>query len=1164
MKKLLLLWLLTLAATVAVHAQRVEVYRQLPSDQITASASSTLRGSSAAAAVDGAGMRGDLHEANNLGHGMWVSQASVGTVRYSPSTREGVVWFLCQVGDKNSPPRQVDQIRVWNHNQNEHTRRGLNKVYIEYSADGQTWQLLPDGRLDYHVIPESVGRNPEPADLILNTPGLKARYICFTAAAGGEGNHYDRNDPVVMREAADMHQNPDYYGLAEIRFYTKERADVRTLAPVSELSLAASQGYLKTPEGPSREFTLRFDNPIYAGADLAFECGGRTWSAEIAPSGVGVVRYDGLFPAGYMEETAKLVVRLTSRQGTVEKRFEVPAARKWTVNFLSHSHQDIGYTHRQMDVMKLQWRNLERAMDLAERTKDYPEGARYRWNTEATWSIAGYLEAYAGTDKAARLIQAVRDGVINIDAPLGSILTGICRQEELMHMFDDAHRLAREIGVEVNTAMMSDVPGQVWGLTTAMSKNGVKYYSPGPNYVPFYGKIGNDRAAALHVEWGDRPFYWQSQSGTDKVLVWQAGRGYSWFHGWLAGRLSVCGVEPIWNYLQELETDEFPYNTCYLRYTVHGDNGPPDELMPDVIRAWNERYDSPQFRITTTKEFFTAFEEQYGEYLPTYGGDMTPTWEDGASSTARETAMNRESAARLARTEILWSMLSPESDYPARELAEAWKNVLLFSEHTWGASASGPDPYSQFTKDLWAGKKMYADSADVQSRRLCDEAMAGITAGEGYVQVLNTNLWPRTDVVTVAADLTGKRLLAPSGEPVAVQRLHDGGWIFLAEEVPALSSSVYRIVPAKTSAKAKKSLEAPVSMIDGNTLDNGLVRVAVDPAKGTIRSLKAVGSDYEYAAGEGLNDYIYSGRIAADPRGIDRVTGVETLDDGPVAATLRIVSDAPGCNALWRDVTVYRGLGRVDIRNTVDKQDILEHESVRFVFPFNFAHPEITMDLAMSEMHPEREQLAGVNKHYYSLLNGMAVGDLEHAVCLTTLDAPFVELGTPSGEDYRLNPRHGYGWWPSAQISPVVYSWVMNNTWRTNYKASQGGVASFRYSLQISDPFDLKLKQRGAEREQPLIAVESGRPEPVGRLFRLEGRNRIAVSGIAPSADGTGYIVRLQNMGDQSVHSAFVWGRMKARRVSVCDYREQPLAPFDDRSFWMKPFEYLMLKVETE
>lgn len=49
-----------------------------------------------------------------------------------------------------------------------------------------------------------------------------------------------------------------------------------------------------------------------------------------------------------------------------------------------HSHLDIGYTHRQDDVMKLQWRNLERALDLAERTKEYPEGSRYCWNTEAT------------------------------------------------------------------------------------------------------------------------------------------------------------------------------------------------------------------------------------------------------------------------------------------------------------------------------------------------------------------------------------------------------------------------------------------------------------------------------------------------------------------------------------------------------------------------------------------------------------------------------------------------------------------------------------------------------------------------------------------------------------------------------------------------------------
>lgn len=1162
MKKPLLLLILALIAATAGFSRQVDVFRRLPG-AVAATASSTFGCQLPALAVDGEGMQGDLHAAHNLGQGMWLSEATAGRVRLNDSTKEGVVWFLCDLGAGNGRAAAVDQIRVWNYNQSDHTRRGLKKVYVEYSADGQNWTLLPDGKNEFHIFPKSAGRNPEPADYLLETPGLEARYICFTAAADGEGNHYDRNDPAVMREARDMQQNPDYYGLSEVRFYRREKVAAESLSPVTQAVFEASQGYLKHPDGPSREFSLRFDAPVHAGATLVFDLDGRKWTTTIAPSATGVVRYDGLFPAGYMEETADLQVRLESPQGAFEQRFEVPAARRWEVCFLPHSHQDIGYTHRQRDVMKLQWRNLERAIDLAERTKAYPDGARYRWNTEATWSVMGYLEKYAGTERAEKVLQAIRDGVVNVDAPLGSILTGICRQEELMHLFDDAHRIAAMTGVELNTAMMSDVPGQVWGLSTAMAQNGVRYYSPGPNYVPFYGKIGNDRAAALHIEWGDRPFWWESQSGTDRVLVWQAGRGYSWFHGWLAGSLGVCGTQPIWRYLEELETDEFPYNTCYLRYTVHGDNGPPDEQMPDIIRAWNEQYDSPQFRISTTKEFFTAFEERYGEDLPVYKGDMTPTWEDGAASTARETAVNRESSARLAQTGTLWSMLCA-GEFPAEEFNCAWKNVALFSEHTWGASASGPDPHSQFTRDLWAGKKMYADSADVQSRRLRADALKPL-AGEGeYIHVLNTNLWKRSDVVTLGAeiDLAGKQLLDAAGRVAAAQRLHDGRWIFLAEEVPALSSAVYRIVPQKKGRKA----EAPhVSSVKGEwVLDNGLVHVEIDPEKGTIRTLKAAGDDFDYAAGSGLNDYLYTARIASNPQQGSPVSRIRVLDDGPVAATLRIESEAPGCKSLRRDVTVYRDLERVDILNTVDKLDILDFENVRFVFPFNFPHPEITMDLAMSEVHPEREQLAGVNKHYYSLQNGLSVGDLEHGVCLTTIDAPFVETGTPSGEDYRLNPRHGYGWWPSAQISPVIYSWAMTNTWRTNYKASQGGVATFRYSLQPGDPFDLKLKQRGLEREQPMVAVRSNRSRPVAQLFRLAGRNRIAVSGITPAADGSGYIVRLHNMGRQAVHSSFVWGALHGTRAWTCDHRERRLAPFDTASFWMQPYEYRIVKIEIK
>lgn len=44
------------------------------------------------------------------------------------------------------------------------------------------------------------------------------------------------------------------------------------------------------------------------------------------------------------------------------------------------------------------------------------------------------FEKYAATEKAERLKQAIRDGIINVDMSLGSILTGISRQEELMHI----------------------------------------------------------------------------------------------------------------------------------------------------------------------------------------------------------------------------------------------------------------------------------------------------------------------------------------------------------------------------------------------------------------------------------------------------------------------------------------------------------------------------------------------------------------------------------------------------------------------------------------------------------------------------------------------------------------------------------------------------------
>ena len=72
-------------------------------------------------------------------------------------------------------------------------------------------------------------------------------------------------------------------------------------------------------------------------------------------------------------------------------------------------------------------------------------------------------------------------------------------------------------------------------MVPALAERGIKYISSGPNYVPSIPELG-DRVGYSDRAWGDKPFYWLSPSENEKVLFWQAAKGYSWFHNFNVGR----------------------------------------------------------------------------------------------------------------------------------------------------------------------------------------------------------------------------------------------------------------------------------------------------------------------------------------------------------------------------------------------------------------------------------------------------------------------------------------------------------------------------------------------------------------------------------------------------------------------------------------------------
>jgi len=76
---------------------------------------------------------------------------------------------------------------------------------------------------------------------------------------------------------------------------------------------------------------------------------------------------------------------------------------------------------------------------------------------------------------------------------------------------------------------------------------------------------------------------------------------------------------------------------------------------------------------------FKAFEDKYGSQLPQQKGDWTGYWEDGAASSALETAENRATSYRLSQAEALWA-IKGGVDFPVDKVREAWKNVILYSD----------------------------------------------------------------------------------------------------------------------------------------------------------------------------------------------------------------------------------------------------------------------------------------------------------------------------------------------------------------------------------------------------------------------------------------------------------------------------------------------------
>lgn len=872
-----------------------------------------------------------------------------------------------------------------------------------------------------------------------------------------------------------------------------------------------------------------------------------------------------LLPENVGLKSTMVNLTISSASGKFVQEINVPAKKKWTVYIYPHSHVDIGYTNLQEVVKDLHIRNIDVGIDIASKTRDYPDGAKFVWNPEATWVVERYLnKATAGQKQS--FVNAVRKGWIQIDAAHSNINTSTCSDEQLLAMFKSSAQIESFTGIPITTMVQMDNPGASWGLVQAAAKNGVKAFFSFPNYYD------------LRQAWENKPFYWLSNNGKDKLFYLQA---TSYGYGFRAkgqkyglGKIQAFTTEydrlstdnPLENFIdpfifqetQKLEDRNSPYEIFVMTWSM-ADNCLIDADLPDAVKLWNAQYAYPKLVIAGSKTILEAYESKYKSIIPEYRGDMTEFWTQGLASDAKRVGIGRIAKEDVVQAEVLWSMLGKKNN-PGFD--RVWDNLLLSAEHTWGYQ----DPTAPLAHQVEQQKAAYFEQAGQLSKALIEQGVKDIKKdGENGFAVINTLSWARKGLIKITLEESkkGDKVVNEQGREMNSQRLSTGELAFLSDSIPPFGSAFYQIKPGKQSKK-------PAMSIGKDHLNNSLLAVSVDTLNGNITSIIDLKTKREFVDRKspfGFNSYnhlygVKNGKPEMMPGKptSDKLSYIEIKEKGPLLSTLVIHSKGRGSNWIRKEITLIKDQAYIVLNNTLDKTATTNKEGIHYGFPFQVPSGKIKMDIPLGFMQPETDQIPFSNKNWFAFQRWIDISNADYGVSWTAIEAPIVELGNLSG-DILDGARQAREWIKQVPETQTLFSWSINNHWDTNFPLKQSGIISNKYVIMPHEGnFEpSRSEQFGTAQNRPLIVVPAAQ-NPIKKSMLLLSNPKIVVSTLQPLTDEQGVLLRLKSVSEQAEEVELTWPNNKQAVL----YKSTPYGTTTEQmtgKIKLIPHELMTLKV---
>ena len=843
--------------------------------------------------------------------------------------------------------------------------------------------------------------------------------------------------------------------------------------------------------------------------------------------------------------------------------------------FVHHSHTDIGYTHPQPVVMELHRRFIDEALDIAERTVDYPDDARFRWTCEVTGITVDWWKHASNQDRD-RFLAAIKRGQFEV-AGMGWHMTPLMDHGMVVDVLKPL-KFLRDLGIPIRSAMNTDVNGLPWGVVDALLDHGITGISMAIN--EHYGHA---------LKPWPRAFNWQAPGG----------RTITAYNGFIYGVTSDRSLRipldmdeartrvPAWAKRWEDGGYPHPFLMQQLTNVRYHDNASPQAAIPDFVRRFNEGNAATggiKLRLGTISEFFDRMRAEPAATLPTLRGDWTDWWNFGAGSTAHETAQAMRGQRDLDAALALEAWHPEEQPRRRAMLHDTARNGLaLYAEHTWGADRSISAPLSPETRTQQLLKLATAADGASVARMLRRDGLERLAADAGGDEPTLLVFNPHPFAVSQAVRLPYLPPMAGAPDPkkgpgleefvpfgpsshriqrqdVVLSDLSDDRAYWTAPiAVPALS---YVTIPA---AEAKPAEQGKLSAQDG-VLANGRVTVTLDQKAGGLVSLKLDGIEYAGAAAENLtfgvpvleridsgirsdmfdaidlespdwhkawhldwkavrNSAELTGTAATAARGSAEITQSFVLPNGDKVDVLyRLLPDDPA----------------LQIEAIVNKQPLAEPHALYLPMPTALqGNWDTDYETGGATVKLDEEQLPYASRHYITTQRFIRIADDKHEVTVACPDAPLWQIG---GFTFG---RFGE---PDGRVTrerPTLVAWLTNNYWSTNFQADQGAQIRFRFWLLPSGKQSIGTAIQGAlARIQPLATHVYAELGPVstdqGSLLKL-ALDELLLTRLEPA--GTGVALTLLNPTDGVIEGVIGAGKLKPRRANRTTLAGAPLEP---------------------